>query len=147
VLALWTEGERAKESREKAVAMVKRLRDGESFETLAAEAGLDLATTEEIRRDEIDPEKAPARGLPAELFQIGLGDFANTSADDGEVVAELTKIVPADPAEGGEVVNALQDSLAQGIQGDLLAQFLAALRQNYGVTVNQANMREALSYY
>ena len=106
-----------------------------------------MANTEEVRRDEIDPTKTPARGLPALLFQIGLGDFVSSSADNGEVVAELTEIVPSDPASGSEIVNALQDSLATGIQGDLLAQFLAALRQNYGVTVNQANMREALSYY
>lgn len=147
VVGLWTEGERAKQAREKAEDLIKRLQEGENFETLAAAENLEIATTEGIRRDEIDPTKTPARGLPAQLFQVGLGKFVSTSAENGEVVAELTEIVRANPAEDGEVVGAVRDSLAAGIQDDLLAQFLAALRQKYGVTVNQATMREALSFY
>ena len=63
------------------------------------------------------------------------------------MVAELIEIVPPDPASDPEVAGAVRDSLATGMQGDLLDQFLAALRKEHSVTVNEAVMREVLSPY
>ena len=58
-------------------------------------------------------------------------------APDGYIVAKLIEILPADPAGDNEGLEALRDQLAAGLQQDFMAQFIAALRERYDITVNQ----------
>ncbi len=147
VLALWKQNQQAEQAKIEAAALMLRLRDGKTLDTLAAEAGLSVLETEPLRRQGNDPASLPARGLPDEIFGLTLGDAVTVSGQQGEVLAILSEIVPANPAAASADFEQLEANLAQSLQGDLVDQFVIALEREFGVEIFPARMQEALAAY
>ena len=143
----WRQAEALKQASGKAEALLEQLLRSGDLATLAAEQNMEVKTTAAITRFESDPEKTPAPQLASQLFQIGIGETTSLAADSGHIIASLKQIIPADlQAEADELANT-QKNLGQAMQNDLLEQYLAALRQEYGVTVNDAVVDEIISSF
>ena len=145
VAALWKDLEQDRLTRERAEALAKRIRDGESLAAVAESEGLTVTMTEPIARRQTESAGLASRELSAKLFEIAKGEVTTAPADNGYVVAKLTEIQPADLAAGTEAVDGLQDSLAQSLQSDLLAGFVETLRERVGVSINDQVVRETTS--
>jgi len=78
--------------------------------------------------------------LATSLFAAEADDAvtARSPNDDGEVVAVLTEIRPADVAAAEAEVKLVQEALARDIGVDLYDQFIAALRAKIDVSTNQS---------
>ena len=77
--------------------------------------------------------------LVADMFAAkSAGRAALADGVGGVNVAQLTAVEAATPSENRQGVDQLTQSLDVGISGDLSAQLVSALRERYGVTVNQA---------
>ncbi len=137
VLTAWREQEIDRLLREKAESLAQRLGEAGDLAGIGSSEGLNLATTEPLRRDDTAVEKVPAPELTARLFDVNLNGVVTAPAADGYVVAKLTEILPADAAGDAEGREALREQLAAGLQQDFMSQFIAALRERYEITVNQ----------
>ena len=137
VLAAWRDEEVERLLREKAEALAQRLGEAGDLAGIGESEGLSLAKTEPLRREDTGPEKVPAAELTTRLFGAKPNGVVTAPAPEGYVVAKLVEILPADPTGDAEGLAALRDQLGAGLQQDFMAQFIAALRERYDITVNQ----------
>ena len=147
VVALWRDRQLAERAEAKAQELAERLRGGNEFETVAAEAGLKTSTTEPLSRFDSRAPNNPAPTLPGKLFQLQPGEITTAQATEGHVVAKLDKIIPADPSSSPEELADVRDGVATALRNDLLEQFAAALRARYGVTVNDRLVENTLANF
>ncbi len=145
VAALWKDLEQDRLTRERAEALAKRIRDGESLAAVAESEGLSVTVTEPVTRQQTESAGLASRELSAKLFEIDKGEVATAPAGNGYVVARLTEIQPADVSGDAEAVERLQDSLAGSLQSDLLSGFIETLRGRMGVSINQRVVDETTS--
>ena len=147
VTELWRDAQRAKLAREKAEALAERIKSGNEFEVVAAEAGLTVAQTEPMTRFETAVPNIPSPTLASKLFQIGVGEVTTATAAEGHLVAKLIEVVAADPYTDPDTMAAVRESLVGALQGDLLEQFMATMRGEYGVEIKEQALDELLASF
>ena len=140
VIADWQEAERQKAVGVQAQKIVERIQGGEAIDKIAAELNTTVATSQPFKRDAGDPTANISQGLATKLFAGKVGDAASdrSATDDGEVVAILSEIKPADLAAAKDDVAAVRKSLGNAIGGDIYDQFSAAIQEEIGVSKDQA---------
>jgi peptidyl-prolyl cis-trans isomerase D len=143
--ALWKDIEQDRLTRERAEALAKRIEDGEELRAVAEAAGLAVTLSEPITRQQPESAGLPSRELAAKLFEIDKGKVTTAAADNGYIVARLVEIQPADLSANAEAVAALQDTLAESLQSDLLSGFIESLREQFGVKINDRVVQETTS--
>lgn len=137
VLAAWREAEIERLLQERAEALAQRLGEAGDLAGIGESEGLTLAKTEPLRRSDTGGDKVPSPQLTPLIFDANLNGVVTAPASDGYVVARVTEILPADPTSDAEGVEALQEELSNAMRQDFLAQFSAALRERYSVSVNR----------
>ena len=137
VLTAWREQEIDRQLRERAESLAQRLSEAGDLAGIGQSEGLSLTKTEPLRRDDTGSDKVPAAELTTRLFEAKPNGVVTAPAPDGYVVARLVEILPADPVNDAQGLAALRDQLGAGLQQDFMAQFIAALRDRYDITVNQ----------
>ena len=130
-----------------AEALAERVASGNEFEVVAAEAGLTVAKTKPINRFETAAANTPSPALASKLFQIVVGEVTTSPAAEGHLVAKLIEVVAADPDSDPDAVAAVRESLVDTLQSDLLEQFLATMRGEYGVEINDQALAELLASF
>ena len=147
VTELWRTAQRAKLAREKAEALAERIEAGSEFEVVATEAGLSVSRTKPVTRFETAVESTPSPSLASKLFQISAGQVTTATAPEGHVVAKLIEVVTADPYTDPDTVAAVREGLVASLQGDLLEQFLATMRGEYGVVIKEQTLDDLLASF
>ena len=71
------------------------------------------------------------------------GDTALVDSAGGQLLVRLDEVRSA--GEDTTAYEALEGSLENGIRGDLIEQFVAAMRQDIGVTVNDLTIERMIS--
>lgn len=137
----WRESERKKGLATAARGLVERIDKGETIEAIAKEQGLKVETANPFRRNEPPSGLTPA--AVRQVFSLAEGKAASFETADGASrgVVVLTKIVPAPPMEKAEQVSS---DLERQLQDDTLAQYLNALQNRIGVSVNEAVLKRTL---
>lgn len=146
VIADWRNEERRQQARAAADALEAEAKEGKALSALAERENRPLEVTEPVTRTGVSESFQVPRQLASQLFEIKPGEITVAQGPDGFLVAKLTAIEPVDPEAEAEGIDELRDRLGESLQGDILSQFSAALRQNYTVSVNQAVIDEVLSY-
>ena len=101
--------------------------------------GVELTTSEGITREGAGASADFPSPLIADLFAAKtVGRGAMTDGVGGVTVAQLKSIDAAAAAEDKQGMEQLAQALDFGLTGDLSAQLVGALRDRYGVTINQA---------
>jgi peptidyl-prolyl cis-trans isomerase D len=137
------EQERRKEIAAFAAKLVERLTNGESFEALAKEIGAKLEKTNAVTRN-TSPQGLPQNAVQL-AFALPKGGATSALTADGKarIVLRVADVVPA-PAPTPEQVNQLKAELARQMQNDVLAEYIGGLQTRYGLTVNEAALKQAL---
>jgi peptidyl-prolyl cis-trans isomerase D len=112
---------------------------------VAAERKLKVATTPPFTRTNARGEAPLPPALISEIFQLKQGQAATAPAPQGQYVAQLKEIKPADPAADKPGFDKLTTDLTHGIAEDLLEEFQGALKKRYPVTINQAAIDQAFA--
>jgi peptidyl-prolyl cis-trans isomerase D len=139
VIADWTKQQQAAAAAKLADALAAKARSGTPMSQIATEAGVKLETTAPMTRDTAQTAgpNSPAPALVDALFQLGkVGEIAAVGTDDGQVVARLTEIRPANPSAGGDRLETLTREVNSELQGDTLAQYRAGLRDSAKIKIN-----------
>lgn len=143
VKALWLDTERRKAVGELARKLVERARAGDPMETLAKEAGGKLETTQPFKRN------GATAGLPAsavaQAFAVPRDGATSTESEDGKsrIVLKVTEVIEA-PALSKLQADTLEATLQQQMQTDAVSEYVAALQERLGVSINQAELRRVL---
>jgi peptidyl-prolyl cis-trans isomerase D len=126
-----------------AAKFVDRLNQGETFDTVASEAGAKPEKTNPVTRTTSPP------GLSNNAVQVAFtlakdrAASAPTTDGKGRTVIRVAEISPA-PAPTSEQITALKSELNRQMQSDILAEYIAGLQARYGLSVNQEALKQAL---
>jgi peptidyl-prolyl cis-trans isomerase D len=138
----WTSDQRWQTARQKAEKIVERLNNGAKIADIAKELDLDLRESGAFtRQGEGAPVNMPS-SLIADLFAGAVGRAALADGVGGVNVAQLAAVAPAKPGGDKQAVDSLKRSVGFGIANDIAAQLVDALKDRYGVSVNQSAIRE-----
>lgn len=139
VLGDWQAEQKQLAAKKKAEEVAGKMKAGTQAKDAAT--GVPGALAQNI--DPLMRAGAPSALIPASavqtLFKGVVGDVTTGEKPTGVVVAKVTGIIAADPANpmAASQVTQLANSAGQAMQDELVMQYLAALRTHYGVTVNQ----------
>jgi peptidyl-prolyl cis-trans isomerase D len=137
------EQERRKEIATFAAKLVERLTGGEAFEALAKEIGAKVEKAGPVTRN-TSPQGLPQNAVQ-QAFALRKGGATSALTVDGKarIVLRVADVIAA-PAPTPEQINQLKSELARQLQNDFLAEYVAGLQTRYGLSVNEAALKQAL---
>lgn len=142
VKAAYMNAEKRRLLDEFASKLVDRLKAGEAFAKVAEEAGGSAETLEAVKRNHSPP------GLTTEAVRLafalpkGGAGYAESSDRETRVVFQVKDILPA-KAPTQEESDKLRQELSRDLANDDILAYLAALRADLGVTINEAEVARA----
>ncbi|MCB5176023.1 SurA N-terminal domain-containing protein [Microvirga lenta] len=142
VATQWREDQIAQRLAEQARQLTERLQKGETIEAVAQEINAPVKAAADLTRN------APKDDLTAEavgrIFSIPVGQAGNAAngADTRAVFRVTGATVPPFVTTTQEAQN-IENQLRNGMSDDLLNQYIAQVRQELGVTINQQALRLA----
>lgn len=140
VVAGWRQDRQRALAEQAASDMAERVRGGETVQAVAEAQGYDYERVDGITRSGGSAVTLPGP-LRQRLFDLKQGEVASGPAFDGTVVFRLAEVIGADPSESKAGFEVVRNELAQNLTRDLVAQFVAALKQRYTVSINQSVLR------
>jgi peptidyl-prolyl cis-trans isomerase D len=141
----WQADERRKLSDAKAKEAVDKVNAGGDLAAIARDLGVQVETTKAVTRYDADPAAHLTQPATQEAFRLAVGKVQAVRVADGNVLVRPKEIQPADIAKAKDTLDRFGTQLDSMLANDLVAQLLAALRQKYGVTVNQAVFAQAFA--
>ncbi len=139
VAKLWKDQQTREKLREVAEKFAERINAGATLETIAAEVDAKVATTPKFRRGDSLPDFSPAAVTRAFTLPKGQAAMAEGTAGEGippRIVMKLVEVHP--PAKAGETEDQTLDrQLSSALSDDIVEQYVAGLRQNIDISVNQ----------
>ena len=141
----WQAEERRKLADIKAKEVLDKANAGGDLAAIAKDMGLELRTTKPVTRFDADTGNYLTQQATAELFKLPIGKAVSGRSTDGTVIVRPKEIQVADLAQAKDTLDRFGKQLDSMVGNDLVAQMLGALRQKYGVTVDQALFVQAFS--
>ena len=137
------EAERRKEVAALGARLVERLAKGETLQALAAETDAKVEKTAPVTRT--TPVPALSQSAVQQAFALPKGKATSASTVDGKgrTVLMVAEVVPAPPATA-EQTERLKSEVERQMQQDILAEYVAGLQARYGLSVNDAALKQAL---
>ncbi len=141
LLKTWEIEKRSEKMQAKALELLKLLRGGEAMQKVAKSVGAEPAKTQPLKRSSED--KLFSRSLIRTLFASSKGDFFEGRPVSGEdrIIGRLAQIIPPDDKKSAEEIAAIAKELAPVLRNDILAEYVGALRERYGVKVNETTFQ------
>ena len=144
VRARYLADQKSKAMGEFALALLKRLESGESIALVATELGAQLQVFSGIKRTAREAVLGQA-GVDR-AFAGEIGKPVSATAPDGIgrflIIPNATSLLPFDAASFA--ATGLPTQLAQGFSDDIFRQYVAAIRKEAGVAINEATLNQAL---
>lgn len=142
VKATFIEKEKSRLLNELAQKLVDRLRDGATFTAVAADAGTQPEVAETIKRNTSPPGMTTDAVKQAFALPKGGAGYAATSDGASRVVFQVREIKPA-PESSKDHATALATEIREQLANEQLIAYVAALRQNLKVSINEAELARA----
>jgi peptidyl-prolyl cis-trans isomerase D len=140
VKALYMDNERSRLLNELAQKLVDRLKAGEDFAKVAIDAGGKPDETDMLKRAMSPPGLTTDAVRQAFGLPKGGAGYAETSDRASRVVFQVKEIVPA-PSITKEQSDKLSREIKQQLEGDYLLAYIAALKKDLSVSVNEAELK------
>src|SRR5258707_542822 len=145
VTACWREQEMATRLDAKATGMLDKLKAGETLAQVAAADHLKVEKLSGLNRGEASGPLAAA-GVDAVFRTAKDGAGKADGAQAGEqIVFRVTDIVVPSLDKASEEAKRAVQSLNRGLSEDILAEYLAWLEREIGVTINQSALNQVIS--
>lgn len=136
VTADWTKDKRAAMLEVKAKDALKKLDEGITLDGVARQTGLEVKTTEAFTRS--GPAKPFSGGLITTIFAAPQGKAVTGLAEDGldRVIAVVNEVKDPEVKDDDETLKGIRARAEQTLGNDLMLSYVNALREAYGVKVN-----------
>lgn len=147
VRADWVAEERGKRTEAAAQAFLDKAKNNGDIVAYATEAGLKAETTRPFTRSGLglDAVNTLSPALIGQMFTANVGDFGLAPVFGGYSVARLKDIVAVEPAAAQEAVETIRGELARNMSNDILSAYQTALRDEYGIEINERALEQALT--
>lgn len=122
----------------RAEQVADKVRMGESLAAAGRPFGLSPVTTRAFGRDGAEARPLP-NTLVSDMFKAAPGDVALAEGGGGVVVARLLRVVVPETRDARALAEEGR-RVATAVSGDLLGQYLAALRADLGVKVDRKQL-------
>ena len=138
IVTEWTKEQQAAQIAKRAADFLAKARSGTTLDQIAKESGGKLDSTPPFIREPTEKPAAPVpQALVDALFKLEkVGDIAAVQTDDGQVIAKLSEIRPANPSAAGEKLRPITQELDSAMRADTLAEYRNGLRENTKVKIN-----------
>jgi len=138
IVAGWTQEQQAAQIAKRAVELAEKARGGTLLTQIATDNGGKLDTTPPVTRDPTEkPSAATPRALTDALFKLDkVGDVTTVATDNGQIIARLSEIRPADPQAAGAKLAPITQELDSQLRADSLAEYRDGLRQTTKIKIN-----------
>jgi peptidyl-prolyl cis-trans isomerase D len=138
IVAGWTQEQQAAQIAKRVDELVAKARSGTLLTQIATDNGGKLDTTPPVTRDPTEkPSAAGPRALTDALFKLDkVGDVTAVATDNGQIIARLSEIRPADPQAAGAKLAPITQELDSQLRADSLAQYRDGLRQTTKIKIN-----------
>jgi peptidyl-prolyl cis-trans isomerase D len=146
VAEAWRAGQRQELARERAEALLARAQESSSLDQLAGEQGVSVQPIGPVKRTDEGAGQGIDQALVRALFAAQLGKVADeaVAAGEGFALVALDEVIAADPATDPDAVERLRTELRADMEGDVLAQLEARLRQDYPVEIHAAALNRVI---
>ena len=146
VVADWKADETRTRLAAKAADVEKRVKDGASLDTVAAEMNLEKQTKRGLKRQADDADFGQ-QGVSA-VFAIAQGQTGLTLAptDDAQIVFKVTEVFEPAGADGSALADQAKASFSSGLADDLLDQLVSRLQAEYDVRIDQGAVERAMAF-
>jgi peptidyl-prolyl cis-trans isomerase D len=142
VAAQWREDQVAQRLSEKANELTGRLEKGEAIEAVAQSAGAEVKNAADLARNAAKDELTTEAVNRIFAVPVGKAGHAANGTDARAVFKVTAATVPPLVTTTQAAQNA-QNQLQTGFGDDLISQYIAQVRQDLGVTINQQALRRA----
>lgn len=132
----WLEEARAAAAATKAQEALKALREGSSLQDVAKGYDAKIVDVKPFTRGG-EPEK-PLNGPSSQVFfEIGEGEYAKATVDEGQFVGRVeSAVLPDASALTGDQMKAARDKTAAAQENEAGEAFITWLENRYGVSIN-----------
>lgn len=137
----WRDDEVVRILQEKAGEIVKRLQGGVNFEDAAKELGEKTELANDVKRG--GSEKLSA-AVVARVFSVPNGAISSVADGLDRVIFKVVDSVTPPLDADDDNLKAVEDRLKPALAEDILAQYVARLQSDLGVSINEAAVRMAV---
>lgn len=138
--AVFIEIETGRQLDQLAQTFVDRLKAGETMEKIAADAGGKVETTDSVKRMMSPPGLTVEAVKQAFTLPLKGAGYASTADKGTRVVFQIKEITPA-PEPSPEQATKLGNEIKEQLSSDFILSYVAELRKDLGVTVNDKEIR------
>jgi peptidyl-prolyl cis-trans isomerase D len=138
IVADWTKEQQAAQIAKRAAEFAAKARSGTTLDQIAKDSGGKLDSTPPLVRNPTEKPAVPvSQALTDALFKLDkVGDIAAVQTDDGQIIAKLTEIRPANPTAAGDKLRPITTELDGAMRADALSEYRDGLRQNTKIKIN-----------
>nr|WP_052232095.1 peptidylprolyl isomerase [Methylobacterium sp. ZNC0032] len=138
----WRADETATKLSDKARGLVERLDKGESFDAVAASAGLTIETAADLGRQDQRPELPGT--VVAQAFGIAAGKSGSAATPDGgRILFKVETATVAPYVRTTQEAGNFERLLSTSVSEDIMLQYVAKRQAELGVSINEAAFRNA----
>ncbi len=138
----WREDQIAQRLSERARGLTERLEKGEAIEAVAQEAGAPVKTATDLARNAAKDDLAAEAVNRVFAVPVGKAGHAANGTDARAVFKVTSATVPPLVTSTQQAQNT-ENQLRTAFGDDLIGQYIAQVRQDLGVTINQQALRQA----
>ena len=136
VVAAWKIAQQDEAARNKASAILDKVKSGGALTTVAKKAGLEARPSKPFTRFNRAAGSRIPPALARALFRLRPGGTAMAPSAEGYAVAQLKDVRAASPAADKEGFDGLKDQMHAAVANDVIAQYASALRARYSVRID-----------
>jgi peptidyl-prolyl cis-trans isomerase D len=144
VTAQWRDAEVASRLKAKAADILDKLKNGGTFESLAADNGIKVATATDITRSKPMPDISSP--MVDAIFHTAKDAYASAAGDKPTqwIVFRVTDIKTPDVDANAPAMKQIDQAQSRQVGDDIFGQYMAWLEQDLGISINTTVLQQAL---
>ncbi|WP_255616549.1 SurA N-terminal domain-containing protein [Microvirga puerhi] len=142
VTTQWREDEISRRLADKARELTDRIEKGEALEAVAQSAGAEAKNAADLARNTAKDDLSA--DAVTRIFSVPVGKAGNTATGtDTRAVFKVTSATVPPLVATAQEAQRVETQLRNGMGDDLVNQYIAQIRKDLGVTINQQALRQA----